>query len=90
MATRIPNLDTFSAIVDRLIIEVNKVAVLENKKREEQQKENPDAQKITDWDNASREANECRAALKRKLDELFEEAVSKGEYKALIEARTFS
>lgn len=86
---RIPNLDTFSAIIDRLIIEVNKVAVLENKKREEQLSKNPNAQKIAEWDRASREANECRAALKAKLDALFEEVINKGEYSTLNEARTF-
>lgn len=86
---RIPNLDTFSAIVDRLIIEVNKVAVLENKKREENLKEFPNVAKIAEWDHASREANECRAALKARLDQLFSECVRTGKYETLSEARTF-
>lgn len=86
---KIPNLDTFSAIVDRLIIEVHKVAHLENKKREEQFKSDPDLKKIQEWDHASREANECRSALKAKLDELFAECVRTGKYDTLSEARTF-
>jgi hypothetical protein len=89
MTKRIPNLDTFSAIIDRLIIEVHKVATFENRKREEQNKPNPDQKKITSWDNSSREANECRAALKAKLDELFTQAVRDGDYETLDEARTF-
>lgn len=86
---KIPNLDTFSSIVDRLIIEVHKVAHLENKKREEQTKPNPNIQQIAEWDHASREANECRAALKARLDALFGECVRTGKYDTLSEARTF-
>jgi hypothetical protein len=86
---KIPNLDTFSALLDRLIIEVNKIAVFENKKREEQLKPNPDTKKITEWDHASREANECRAALKARIDAAFGEAVRSGKYDTLSEARTF-
>lgn len=86
---KIPNLNTFSAVIDRLIIEVGKVSVLENKKREEHSKEKPDANQIATWDNASREANECRAALKAELDRMFVD-LSKGEpYQTLSEARTF-
>ena len=89
MSKRIPNLNTFSAIVDRLIIEVHKVASLENKKREEQLTGNPNLEKIAAWDHASREANECRSALKAQLDDLFAECVRTGKYETLNEARTF-
>lgn len=89
MSKRIPNLDNFSSIVDRLIIEVGKVSILENKKAAEQQKDNPDQKKITEWDKASREANECRAALKARLEEVFQAAVRDGDYETLNEARTF-
>ena len=89
MSKRIPNLDTFSSIVDRLIIEVGKVSILENKKREEQLKPQPNVQKIAEWDHASREANECRAALKARLDAIFKESVESGKYDILMEARTF-
>jgi len=85
---RIPNLDTFSAIIDRLIIEVHKVAQFENKKREEQLKKTPNIKKIKEWDHASREANECRSALKGRLDSLFQEAIENG-YDTLSESRTF-
>lgn len=89
MSKKIPNLDTFSAIIDRLIIEVGKVAFLENAKRAEQAKDKPDLKKIQEWDHASREANECRAALKAKIDQLFGEAIRTGKYEVLSEARTF-
>lgn len=89
MSKRIPNLDTFSAIIDRLIIEVHKVAYLENKKREEHKKESPNLKNIAEWDNASREACECRAALKAKLDAIFKESIESGSYDTLDEARTF-
>lgn len=86
---KIPNLDTFSSIVDRLVIEVGKVAFLENKKAEEHSKPNPNHEKISGWDKASREANECRAALKARLDVLFKDSVESGRYETLNEARTF-
>jgi hypothetical protein len=86
---KIPNLDTFSAVIDRLIIEVGKVAALENKKRDEHRKSEPDNDKIAEWDNASREANECRAALKAKLDIMFVELSNGKKYETLSEARTF-
>lgn len=86
---RIPNLDTFSAIIDRLIIEVHKVATLENKKREEHMKSSPNLKLIAKWDHASREACECRAALKGRLDEMFKTCITSGEYDTLSEARTF-
>jgi hypothetical protein len=88
MEKRIPNLNTFSAIIDRLIVEVNKVAFLENKKREEQQKTAPDISKIAEWDNSSRDANECRSALKNELDKLFIESFKNG-YDIINESRTF-
>jgi hypothetical protein len=89
MTKRIPNLDTFSSLIDRLIIEVGKVSILENKKREENQKKNPDNDKIAQWDHASREANECRAALKARIDSQLKELIEKGTYDYLGEARTF-
>lgn len=89
MSKKIPNLDTFSSLIDRLIIEVGKVSILENKKREENQKENPDNDKIAAWDHASREANECRAALKARIDAMYKECVESGSYDYLGEARTF-
>jgi len=89
MSKKIPNLDTFSALLDRLIIEVGKVAFMENAKRAEQAKENPDAKKIQEMDNASREANECRAALKGRIDDMLKELVESGKYETLSEARTF-
>lgn len=86
MKDGIPNLSTCADLFDRLIIEVNKVAFLENKKAEEHLKPNPDAAKIAAWDKASRSANECRAALKAEINVLFAKLTGN---KALDEARTF-
>ena len=36
MSTKIPNVDTFSCLIDRLIIENHKIAFLENNKWTEQ------------------------------------------------------
>lgn len=89
MAKRIPNLNTFSALIDRLIIEVHKVATLENNKRQESTKSNPDQIKIAEWDKASRDANECRSALKNEIDRVFDECIKNGGHNSLNESRTF-
>lgn len=86
---RIPNVDTLASLIDRLAIECHKTGYFENKKREEQKSPTPDLKKIQEWDHLSREACELRAALKRKIDELFEEVMG-GKYKYLKEPRTFS
>lgn len=85
----IPNLDTFSAVIDRLIIEVLKLHDFEHLKRDEHLKDNPDPDKIAQWDKASRVACETRSALKNYLDDMFERAVKDGDYTSLTEERTF-
>jgi hypothetical protein len=87
--TKIPNLNTFADVVDRLIVEVNKLSYFENKKREEQGKRNPSATVIAEWDNMSRDCCEYRSMLKNEINRLLAEIVETGEYKTLNELRTF-
>jgi len=86
---RLPNVDTFGDLVDRLIVEVNKISVLERRKRDEHEKPHPDIALIASCDNASRDANEFRSILKNKINECLSEIVASGEYKVLREVRTF-
>jgi hypothetical protein len=44
--TRIPNVDTLADLIDRLIVEVNKLSYFENRKRAEHGKESPNAESI--------------------------------------------
>lgn len=87
---RIPNVNTVADIIDRLIVEVHKLAWFENKKREEHAKENPDVHKIAEWDNLSRDCCELRSILKRELNVAVGEFVSTLVYAPSQEARTFS
>ena len=79
-----------SDLIDRLCIEVNKVATLENRKREEQMKPEfeRDVKKIADWDHASRCANEKRAAVKNEIDKVFKDMWGE-KYNIITEGRTF-
>jgi hypothetical protein len=86
---RIPNVDTLADLIDRLIVEVNKLAYFENRKREEHGKPSPDAAAIAQWDNLSRDCCEYRSLLKSRINELLGEIVGSGEYQTLREVRTF-
>ncbi len=86
---KIPNLNTLADVIDRLIVEVNKLSYFENKKREEHAKENPDAEKVAHWDNLSRDCCEYRSMLKNEINRLTSEIVETGEYRTLREMRTF-
>lgn len=85
----IPNLNTFADLIDRLIVEVNKLAWFENMKREEQAKPNKDPELIAHWDNLSRDACEYRSALKNAINQTLKEIVRTGDYDTLSEIRTF-
>jgi hypothetical protein len=89
--TKIPNLNTLADVIDRLIVEVNKLSYFENQKREEQGKDEfyRDAEKIAHWDNLSRDCCEYRSMLKNEINRLLAEIVNTGEYKTLKELRTF-
>jgi len=86
---RIPNVDTLADLIDRLIVEVNKLAYFENRKREEHGKPEPDAVLIAHWDNLSRDCCEYRSLLKSRINEVLGEVVNSGEYRVLREVRTF-
>lgn len=86
---RIPNVDTLADLIDRLIVEVNKLAYFENRKRDEHGKPAPDAALIAHLDNLSRDCCEYRSLLKSRINELLGEIVSSGEYRTLREVRTF-
>ena len=86
---RIPNVDTFGDLVDRLCVEINKLSIFENRKREEHAKASPDRDFIAALDNASRDCCELRSILKTRINECLTEIVASGEYRVLKEARTF-
>jgi hypothetical protein len=86
---RIPNVNTVADIVDRLIVEVHKLAWFENKKREEHAKEEPNNDMIAQWDNLSRDCCEMRSILKRDLNAAVAEFVYTLQYAPKKEARTF-
>ncbi len=86
---KIPNLNTLADVIDRLIVEVNKLSFFENKKREEHAKEHPDRYEIARWDTLSRDCCEYRSMLKNEINRLTSEIVETGEYRTLREMRTF-
>ena len=87
--TKIPNLNTLADVIDRLIVEVNKLSFFENKKREEHAKDEPDDAMIAHWDNLSRDCCEYRSMLKNEINRLTSEIVETGEYRTMRELRTF-
>ena len=87
--SKIPNLNTLADVIDRLIVEVNKLSYFENKKREEHAKLAPDDKIIAHWDDLSRDCCEYRSMLKNEINRLTSEIVEKGEYRTLRELRTF-
>jgi len=86
---RIPNVDTFADLIDRLIVEVNKLSRFEHLKREEHAKPSPDPELIAKWDNLSRDCCEYRSLLKSRINEVLGEIVKSGEYQVMREIRTF-
>ena len=86
----IPNLNTFADLLDRLIVEVNKLAYFENKKREEHGKGSPDLLLISQWDSLSRDCCEYRSMLKNEINRMLSEIKKTGEYNTLRELRTFT
>lgn len=89
MSKRIPNYNTLADVIDRLIVEVNKLSFFENKKREEQAKPDKDVEAIARWDNLSRDCCEFRNMLKGELNYILAEIVASGHYETLKDARTF-
>lgn len=85
----IPNLNTFADLLDRLIVEVNKLAFFENKKREAHAEEDPDDELIAYYDNLSRDCCEYRSMLKNEINRTLSEIKRTGNYTTLTELRTF-
>lgn len=76
-------------LIERLIIEVVKVSVLENRKAEEQKQNKPNSELITKWDKASRSANEMKVKIKNELDKKLKEIIEEGKYNFTEIGRTF-
>lgn len=86
---RIPNVDTLADYIDRLVVEISKLAWFENRKREVQGWESPDPTLIADLDDKSRDCCELRSLLKNRINALFQEILAGQEYRVLREVRTF-
>lgn len=90
MDKRIPNYNTLADVIDRLIVEINKLAWFENKKRDESLKPNANAELITMWDRNSRHCCEYRDLLKREIDAIITEIVENQKYETVPACRTFA
>ena len=88
-SVRIPNVNTLADLIDRLIVEVNKLSWFENRKREEHAKDNSNPSIIAKWDNLSRDCCELRSILKNEINKCLSEIVELGEYSTIKEPRTF-
>jgi hypothetical protein len=86
---RIPNVNTLADLIDRLIVEVNKLSWFENRKREEHAKADPDPALIAKWDNLSRDCCELRSAIKSEINKVFGEVAAGSPYAVMKEPRTF-
>ncbi len=83
------NVISIGSLLERLVVEVSKVSVLENRKAAEQKKENPDKILIVDWDKVSRGANEMKAGLINEIDARLKESIESGKYDYIKIGRTF-
>lgn len=86
----IPNLNTVADLLDRLVVDVHKLAYWENFKRQEQAKENPDTELIAKADNLSRDCCEIRSVLKNELNRVLSVIVNSKAYYPVKEVRTFT
>ncbi len=82
---RIPAVDTAADLIERLIIILNRMAHLEQQKRD---MDGADPVAIAKLDKASRDCCEGRSAIKNRINELFEE-ISAGNYASIRESRSF-
>lgn len=80
---RVANVDSLSALIDRLIIETIKQTHLIHQK-----KTTSDPAKYAAIDKAQMAVNETRAALKNRIDELLTSAVGAERYGVVAEQRT--
>jgi len=86
---QIAGVDNVSYIMDRLICACIKLGKFDAMRVEEQNKENPDMDKIAIISEKSKCANEERHALCNALDAKIKICVESGEYKYRKDVRTF-
>lgn len=89
MAHRTTGVDTLADLLDRLIVEVSRLSVFENVKREESLKKNPDKGKIFILDRKSRDSCELRSEIKKHINKCVKDIVESGSYNFIEEPRTF-
>ena len=82
---RIPAVDTFGDLCERLMIIINRMAWLEQQKRDLYGSE-PEV--IAKLDLASRDACEGRSAIKNRINQVCEE-LARGQYQSIQESRSF-
>lgn len=85
MQPRIPAVDTAADLIERLIIIDNRMAWLEQQKRD---LDGSDAVAIAKLDKASRDCCEGRSAIKNRINAVMEE-IAEGQYRAIRESRSF-
>lgn len=89
MLEQIADVDNISYIVDRLICACIKLGKFDALRVEEQNKSNPDIDKIAIISEKSKCANEERHAICNALDAKIKLCVESGEYKFRKDVRTF-
>lgn len=87
---RITGVNTLSDLIDRLIVEVNRLSYFEQAKRKEQLSDKPDPNLIMKLDHLSRTSCELRSMLKIEINECLKEIVETGKYSPLKEPRSFT
>ena len=82
---RIPAVDTAADLIERLIIIDNRMAWLEQQKRD---LDGSEPETIAKLDKASRDCCEGRSAIKNRINEVMEE-IARGQYASVRESRSF-
>lgn len=83
--TRIPAVDTAADLIERLIIIDNRMAWLEQQKRD---LDGSDPEAIAKLDKASRDCCEGRSLIKNRINAVMEE-IARGQYTSVMESRSF-
>ena len=80
---------TFAELVERLIIANIKLTKFDHLKANEIMKEEPDSNKVVQWERGSRTANEDRARARNAINVSLDKAIKDGKNTFVKEARTF-
>lgn len=83
--TRIPAVDTAADLLERLIIILNRMAWLEQQKRD---LDGSDPVAIAKLDKASRDCCEGRSLIKNRINAVMEE-IARAQYTSIQESRSF-